>query len=101
MGSMKLVTPSPTLLVHFACALVLAGCGPSDETETPPATCAHVVGAACTGLPPAPVCDADPCTAGVSCSKTITVGPEQLDAAASSASPVTCLALGPGNYGAV
>jgi hypothetical protein len=73
-------------------AAVLAGCG--DDGEDCPG-CADAI-----GVPTAPVCADELCTAGVSCAQTV-VARTQAELEAGAGQPGACVALAPGAYGDV
>lgn len=86
----------------FAALFALSsGCGRAAE----PAACpdGDEIAGQCAGTPQAPVCEDDACTAGVDCTRTVTVSDDaSLGSAASAAAAGTCIVLRPGaHYGAV
>jgi hypothetical protein len=61
-----------------------------------------MVGDVCAGVPNAPICEEDYCTQGVACASVVEVGSGSAFAdAVAGAQAGTCIALGPGTYGAV
>jgi hypothetical protein len=81
-------------------ALASMGCEVDETSSTadPSGPCQEVAGV---GVPEAVVCDADVCTAGVSCDAVLTVAePGALAGAIAQAKAGDCIALAPGTYGA-
>lgn len=77
------------------------GCG---EGEATPAACpeGNSIGGACAGAPSEALCDDSTCSAGVECASVVTASDEgSLTTAALNATPGTCIALAPGEYGSV
>lgn len=81
---------------------LLGGCSDEDPTAVTGCPEEDKVGDVCAGVPAAPVCDSDTCTAGVSCATTVPVdGDAALASAIAGASAAACITLAPGSYGAV
>lgn len=97
------------MLTRMKLCVVLFGIGLSGCPDPRPGT--NVIGpgacpkedildGVCMGVPSNPVCDAKTCVVGVACTQTIAVGSDpKLQSALSGASPGTCIALEPGDYG--
>ena len=79
--------------------LVPPGC---EDEPAPGCKDGHMVGSVCGGVPNDAVCEEDYCTEGVECAQVFQVdsGAAFNDAVAG-ATPGTCIALAPGNYGSV
>lgn len=85
--------------VVLAAAAWTSGC--SDDTAPAPCPEGNTIGGVCAGVPLGPLCDADTCTTGT-CSTVVTAGSDaELQSAVTAASAGMCIALKPGNYGAV
>jgi len=85
-----------------AAVLFLLGCGSDDTEPSPVATCAYAIGDSCVGVPLEPICAADTCADGVTCTQTVVVGdPSELAAATAAASSGSCIVLLPGSYAAI
>lgn len=78
-----------------AAMLAIIACSDDD-----PGPCTMFEGQ-CIGLPPGELCDDDFCTDGAACATVIELeNGDDLAAAAATAAPGTCIALGEGSYGA-
>lgn len=82
----------------LASTLFLLGCDPAP----PPCPAEQTIAGLCAGVPTAPVCGDDTCTADVDCTTLVDVATAAaLASAATTATAGTCLALAPGDYPAV
>lgn len=83
----------------LAAALAVTSC---EEGTSPPVTCEPSESDACIGVPEGALCEDTFCTDGVTCAEIIEVGStSELAGALGDASSGACIALGPGEYGAV
>lgn len=98
--------PSSFGFLPFVVALAFAplGCGGEEKPDPEPSTCpaGDEIRGVCAGVPADALCEGQSCTDGVDCASVKSASDDaSLGEALSSATPGTCIALAPGDYGPV